>query len=123
MLGLCSAGLLNPRFIYTLLFALPSAAEMTPGDWHHCLQPVGQHERNAFPYQSENFPEQTGGQSARSVALGKKGKEGQAERTQTPVEGAVTKQELQSPVPVLQRKSALKPFGWQDVGCLSEQGQ
>lgn len=104
MLGLCSAGLLNPRFIYMLLFALPSAAEMTPGDWHHCLQPVGQHERNTFPYQSENFPEQIGGQSTRSVALRKKGKEGQAERTQTPVEGSSDKAEAPVSSPCVAEK-------------------
>lgn len=123
MLGLCSAGLLNPRFIFMLLFALPSAAEMTPGDWHHCLQPVGQHERNTFPYQTENFPEQIGGQSTPSVALRKKGKEGEPECTQMPVEGSSDKAEAPVSSPVLQRKSVLKPFGWQDVGCLSEQGQ
>jgi len=93
MLGLCSAALLNPRFICALLFALPSAAETTPGDWHRCLQPVGRHERNTFPYQTENFPEQTGGQSTQSVARWKKEKEGEPGCTQTPVEGNSDKAE------------------------------
>ena len=102
MLGLCSAGLLNPRFIYVLLFALPSAAERIPGDWHHCLQPVGQHQRNTFPYQTENFPEQIGGQSTHPVALRKKEKEGEPECTQTSVEGNSDEAEVTVSSPVLQ---------------------
>lgn len=123
MLGLCSAGLLNPRFIYLLLFALPSAAETTPGDRHCCLQPVGQHGRNTFPYQTENFPEQIGGQGTHSVAQRKKEKEGEPECTQAPVKGNHDKAGATVSSPAWQRKSRLKPFSWQDVGFLSEQGQ
>lgn len=120
MLGLCSAALLNPGFIYMLLFALPSAAETTPGDWHRYLQPVGQHERNTFPYQTENFPEQIGGQSTHSGAQQKKEKEGEPGCTQMPVEGNSDKAEATAYVA---EKVHAEAICLAKVGCLSEQGQ
>lgn len=89
---------------------------MTPGDGHCCLQPVGQHEPNTFPHQTENFPEQVAGQSTHAVAVQKKEKEGESECTQAPVEGNGDEAEATVSSPVLQRKAVLKALGWQDVG-------
>lgn len=98
--------MLNPRFICMLLFALPSAAEMIPGDWHLCLQPVGQHERNTFPFQTENFPEHLE-VKAHTLRLCEREKRGESQSAHHPPgKGAVTKPQLRSPVYVAEKVRA-----------------
>lgn len=100
-LGLCSARLLNPPFISELLFALPSAAEATPGDGTLASSQWGLCEQNTFPCCTENFPEwklEVGANLNGAMLQWKlqtKEKERVSECTQMPLE----KQKLEAPAP------------------------